>query len=80
LSNKDLTDKTVYLALYNEIFLNGQKDIGDGRKVAIFDINRFYAALGYKFNSKIKVQAGMMRQSTNSSNKNQLQISLHQKF
>ena len=34
----------IYLAFYNELFINGQRDIGDGRRVEYFDRNRFYAA------------------------------------
>lgn len=80
LTKNKLVPKAVYLALYNEIFINGQKNIGDGRTVEIFDINRFYAALGYIISPKAKVQAGVMNQTTNSISKNQLQVSLHQKF
>ena len=72
--------KTLYLALYNEIFLNGQRDIGNGNRVEVFDINRFYSALGYMINTKAKVQLGVMRQITNGWAKNQLQVSFHHKF
>jgi hypothetical protein len=75
-----LTAKTIYLALYNEIFINGQRNIGKGNRVEIFDINRFYSAIGYLLNAKAKVQLGIMRQSTNNSNRNQIQLSFHQKF
>jgi len=71
---------TIYLALYNEIFINGERNIGNGGRVEIFDRNRFYSALGYKMSNKLKVQLGIMRQVTNSWRKNQLQVSLHQKF
>ena len=39
LNNKEFTNKTVYLAFYNELFINAQRDIGDGREVEIFDRN-----------------------------------------
>lgn len=80
ITKKTLETKTIYLALYNEIFINGQRNIGSGVRVEVFDINRFYSALGYMFSSKMKVQLGLMRQSTNNWSKNQLQISIHQKF
>ena len=80
LNKNKLEEKTIYLALYNEIFINGQRDVGNGGRVEIFDINRFYSAIGYMFSSKMKVQLGFMRQSTNNWNKNQLQVSLHQKI
>jgi hypothetical protein len=79
--NKAAMEKgTLYLALYNEIFINGETELQTGNQVETFDRNRFYTALGYKINDKIKVQAGIMNQSTNNWRKNQLQISLHQSF
>lgn len=69
--------KGVYVALYNELFVNGQRNIGDGISVALFDRNRFYGALGYVLTDQLKVQAGMMRQTTNTFGKDQIQLSLH---
>jgi hypothetical protein len=80
LNSKDIKQKTVYIALYNEIFINGQKEIGDGRKVEFFDRNRAYIGMGYALNNKIRLQAGYMNQTTNNVDKNQLQLSLHQNF
>lgn len=71
---------TAYLALYNELFINGQRSIGENKSVEIFDRNRFYTAIGYVIKKGLKVQAGIMNQSTNSWKKNQLQVSLHHKF
>lgn len=71
---------TVYLALYNELFINGQRSIGENKSVEIFDRNRFYTAVGYVIKDGLKVQAGIMNQSTNSWKKNQLQVSLHHKI
>lgn len=72
--------KTWYASLYNEIFVNGGRDIGSGRTVEIFDRNRFYAAIGYAVKDNLKVQLGVMRQSTDNWSKNQLQLSLHHKL
>ena len=47
LNTRVLEEKTMYLALYNELFINGQRQIGKGKKVEIFDRNRLYVALGY---------------------------------
>ncbi len=77
LNSAAMDQKTIYLALYNELFINGQRNIGDGNTVEIFDRNRLYFGLGYFINKKLKVQAGVMNQTTNSWNKNQLQLSLH---
>lgn len=68
----------IYAALYNEIFINGQTDIGDGRSVQLFDRNRIYLGLGYGVSKKSRVQLGWMRQTTANWAKNQLQVSLHQ--
>mgnify|MGYP003384013324 FL=1 len=80
ITKSKLEAKAVYLALYNEIFINGQRNIGNGVRVEIFDINRFYSAIGYIIDPKAKIQIGIMRQSTDNWSKNQLQVSLHQKF
>lgn len=71
---------SVYLALYNEIFINGQRDIGDGRTVELFDRNRTYAALGYGFKNGMRTQFGYMHQESANFGKGQLQISLHHSF
>ena len=77
--NKDaMLVNTLYLALYNELFINGQRDIGDGNSVEVFDRNRFYTALGYVVKSGIKIQVGVMNQSTDTWRKKQLQFSFHQ--
>lgn len=80
INKSGMEPKTVYLALYNELFINGQRNIGENKTVELFDRNRFYTALGYVIKKGLKVQAGIMNQSTNSWKKNQLQVSLHHKF
>jgi len=80
LNKIEMNKKTLYLALYNELFINGERNIGDGNTVEIFDRNRFYTGLGYIIKEGLKVQFGIMNQTTNSWNKNQLQLSLHQQF
>ena len=80
LNKMTLEKKAIYLALYNEIFINGQRDIGNNNSVEIFDRNRAYAALGYVIKNGLRVQLGIMNQTTDSQGKNQLQLSLHHKF
>ena len=80
LNSATIDPKTVYFSFYNEIFINGQEEIGEGREVPVFERNRTYLALGYKISKSSKVQAGWMHQVTNNGAKNQLQFSLHQKF
>ncbi len=81
LLNQDvLAKRTVYVALYNELFINGQRDIGDGRSVQFFDRNRTYLGLGYGLRDNLRVQAGWMRQTTVNWAKGQTQLSLHHSF
>lgn len=75
-----LSKNTVYVALYNELFINGEKNIGDGRTVNVFDRNRFYAGLGFGLSEKLRMQLGLMNQSTELIGKDQLQLSLHHTF
>ncbi|MGB5323260.1 DUF2490 domain-containing protein [Lutimonas sp.] len=77
LNKAEMEKNTVYLALYNELFINGQRDIGNERTVEIFDRNRFYTAIGYVIKKGLKVQLGIMNQTTDNWSKNQLQLSLH---
>lgn len=77
LNQTTLNRDVIYLALYNEIFINGERDIGNNRRVEIFDRNRFYAGLGYGITDKLRVQAGYMEQTTDLLSKGQLQLSIH---
>lgn len=79
--NKTSLEKgAVYLALYNEIFVNTSKNIGNGRTVSIFDRNRLYGAIGYSILDNLRVQVGYMHQSLNAYGKGQGQLSVHHKF
>lgn len=80
LNQQDLKKGAIYIALYNELFINGQREIGLGNTVEVFDRNRFYAALGYTIKDGLRTQLGMMKQTTNAWSKNQLQLSLHHSF
>ena len=80
LNKASMDDKTLYLALYNEIFINGQRNIGNGNSVEIFDRNRLYLAMGYIIKKGLKIQMGCMKQSTDNWQKSQFQFSFHQKI
>ena len=80
LNKKTLEKNTIYLAFYNEIFINGQRNIGENNSVEIFDRNRAYAAVGYVIIDGLRVQLGIMNQTTDKQGKNQFQVSLHHKF
>ena len=78
LNNATLMEKTFYLAMYNELFLNGQTDIGSSKSVKWFDRNRLYFGLGYVLTPKTRVQFGWMNQATDGADKGQLQFSVFQ--
>lgn len=77
---EEIRKGTLYASLYNELFINGQRDIGDGREVERFDRNRFYAAIGYALTGPRRLQLGYMIQSTDDFSKGQLQLSFHHRF
>lgn len=77
LNSLKLEKNTVYLALYNELFINGQTEIGDGRTVQLFDRNRTYLGIGYGLRDNLRAQLGWMEQTTVNWQKGQLQFSLH---
>lgn len=58
LAGKTMKDKTPYIAAYDEIF------IGFGKNVTanVFDQNRISALLGYRFNQKLRIEAGYLNQ------------------
>lgn len=80
LNKPNIEKNTLYLALYNELFINGETHIGNNQKVPVFDRNRFYAGLGYAFSNKLRLQLGFMNQSTEVVGRDQLQLSLHHTF
>ena len=56
----------LYLSAYNEVFLNTES--------AVFDRNRVYAGLGYKFNKSIRFEAGYMNQLFETSSRDQFNL------
>jgi hypothetical protein len=55
LNNRTITDKTFFLSIYDEIFLN---PIGP-----VFERNRLYAGAGYQFDSQWILQVGWINQT-----------------
>jgi hypothetical protein len=80
LNQTSLSEGAIYLALYNELFINGQRELGTFNFVNFFDRNRFYVAAGYSIKDNAKVQLGVMAQKTDNWTKNQVQLSLHHSF
>lgn len=72
LNHKEIIDKTLYLSAYNEIFINKDDNI--------FDRNRIYAALGYRFSKNIRIELGYMNQFLPESNRDQIMISSYVNF
>lgn len=65
--NKKTMDKNaIYASAYNEIFINTKSDH--------FDRDRIYAGLGYCISKNLKVEAGLMSQIQQNSNRTQFQI------
>lgn len=52
-------DKPLFLAIYDEVFINFGKDVAYN----LFDQNRLYAALGFTISSTLKVEAGYLYQT-----------------
>ncbi|MCB0375207.1 MAG: DUF2490 domain-containing protein [Sinomicrobium sp.] len=80
LNQNDLQEGAVYIAFYNELFINGERNTGNGNTVALFDRDRIYGALGYSLTGCLRVQLGYMQQITDSWKKGQLQLSVHHVF
>jgi hypothetical protein len=79
--NQDTLDHgALYLSFYNEIFVNLEKDIGDGREVDRYDRNRIYGAVGYALSDSLRLQFGYMHQDTKPWAKGQLQFNIFHSF
>jgi len=66
LNKKQMQNKTAYLSIYNEIFLNTNANY--------FDRNRIYCGIGYRFSKTVRSEVGIMNQSLLNSARNQLNI------
>lgn len=79
-NKKNLSKGAIYTAFYNELFINGERNIGNGRSVQFFDRNRTYIGMGYSITNHLRLQLGYMEQTTVNWQKGQLQFSLHHNF
>jgi hypothetical protein len=66
LNNKELIDNTVYISAYNEIFLNATN--------TIFDRDRLYGGVGYRFSKTVRLEIGYMNQFLPTTNRDQINI------
>jgi len=68
LAAKEIKENTLYLSIYNEVFINSEK--------SAFDRNRLFGALGYEIKNGLRVEAGFMRQMYDFGGRNQFQIAV----
>ena len=68
INKSKLEERTFFISVYDEIFINFNKNP--------FDRNRAYAAIGYQFTPLINVQAGYLAQTVNIQTKQFLQLAL----
>ncbi len=54
----EITDKTFYAAIYNEVFIGFGKNVGAN----IFDQNRLGGLIGYRFSKNLRAEAGYLSQ------------------
>lgn len=66
LQYKEDAKNPLYLSIYNEIFLN--------TKSSVFDRNRVYGGLGYKFSKNLKLELGYMNQFFETSGRDQINV------
>lgn len=75
-------DKGVFAALQNELFFNIQdkKELNN----SLFDQNRAYVALGYRFSKKLDIEAGYLNQAVKGAANNTInsvvQLAVYTKF
>lgn len=66
LNHSEMIDNTLYFSAYNEIFMNTRQ--------TLFDRNRLYGGLGYRFSKVFRTEVGIMNQSTKSVSRNQINL------
>jgi Protein of unknown function (DUF2490) len=59
LKGKLIKDKTLYMAIYDEIFIGFGKNVNAN----IFDQNRIGILVGYRFNKNIRIEGGYLNQT-----------------
>ncbi len=68
LNNKEVKPKTLFIGLYNEVFINLAN--------SPFDRNRLYGAFGCQINSSTNIQLGYLLQTIGTKSKQYLQLGL----
>ena len=79
---KSSFNEGVFAAIQNELFFNIQNK--NATNNSFFDQNRAYGAIGYRFSSKVDLEAGYMNQYTNGAttdvSNNIIQLALYTRF
>jgi hypothetical protein len=68
LNKSERTTGTVYLSVYNELFINAESPV--------FDRNRVYGAMGYVLSPQLRTETGLMYQLFENRRRPQWQIVL----
>lgn len=76
----EIKKDAIYMAFYNELFINGQRDVGNGREVPWFNQHRISLGLGYAITDNFRIQGGMMMQTTNSFQKGAIKVTFHHRL
>ncbi|MEJ7778096.1 MAG: DUF2490 domain-containing protein [Daejeonella sp.] len=58
LKGREITDKTPYAAVYDEILIGFGKNVNEN----VFDQNRLGVLLGYRFSPKVRIEGGFLSQ------------------
>lgn len=58
LNGRNITDKTPYAAIYDEVFVGFGKNVNEN----VFDQNRLGLLLGYRFSPKVRIEGGFLSQ------------------
>lgn len=73
LNKKELINNTVYLSVYNELFVQPVTS-------SYFDRNRLYGGLGFKFNDLIRLEVGYMNQFFQNGQRDQFNVFAYLNF
>ena len=63
---EETSSKELYFSMYNEIFLNTERDV--------FDRNRLYGGLGFRLNETLRFELGYMNQFLNGGERDQINM------
>ena len=58
LNGREITDKTPYAAIYDEVFVGFGKNVNEN----VFDQNRLGLLIGYRFSPKVRIEGGFLSQ------------------